>query len=349
MRHRLWLKRLLKISLLTGLFFCGFLLRHLTPYIHMAPIGFGRPAPKTSIKTTSLKLICRGAFVRRENPLILRAFSPWVRLRIETENNLKIRLENLLPNSTINGKKISSTVWQTELKTGHHKVSVAPPPLKPPLRILVHGDPEFKTEKKGELFLARLQSLISLLSPHFIIIPGDLVKDNPAMHGYLVEKLAELPLPVYTVAGNHDYNRHTADSYIRHFGPLNYSFCFGGCRFIFFNNADEYLPAFFGDHDLYRVEGLLRHAGCRHLIFVCHKPPVNIGNRNHYMNRPSAADFVSRSLKAAGADLVISGHLSDFYLEKRDDIIYLVPGERAAVVVTLSEDSISVQRVGAPP
>ncbi|MFN7942296.1 MAG: metallophosphoesterase [Thermoanaerobaculia bacterium] len=107
---------------------------------------------------------------------------------------------------------------------------------------------------------ARLRELVAELQPDFVLLTGDLVRDalrvpEAEARGYyegIAGELARIPVPVFTVPGNHELfgiERHQSlvpkdhplygeKMYRHYFGPNYYAFDFGGVRFVGLDSVD---------------------------------------------------------------------------------------------------------------
>ena len=72
----------------------------------------------------------------------------------------------------------------------------------------------------------------------FGVTLGDIVFDNLNIFGPISTSISRIGIPWYQVVGNHDLNTDTPEdalsneTYVRHFGPPNYSFDYGGVHFL---------------------------------------------------------------------------------------------------------------------
>jgi len=117
--------------------------------------------------------------------------------------------------------------------------------------------------------LHRLRAMIDSIQPAFVLLTGDLVRDalrvpEETARGYydlLTRELADFPVPVYTVPGNHeifgierasslvspDHPLYGDRMYRSYLGPEYYSFSYGGVRFLGLNTVD-YLDQWYNGH-----------------------------------------------------------------------------------------------------
>jgi hypothetical protein len=100
------------------------------------------------------------------------------------------------------------------------------------------GDPQPRNIQ-DVLYLDRdvVQSLVGS-SAAFGVTLGDIVFDNLNIFGPISTSISRIGIPWYQVVGNHDINRDTPkdelsnETFVRHFGPPNYSFDYGGVHFL---------------------------------------------------------------------------------------------------------------------
>jgi len=111
----------------------------------------------------------------------------------------------------------------------------------------------------------------------FVLIGGDISDFGLSREmSWVVEKLNRLNVPYLTVVGNHDLVGNGRVAYQEMFGPLNYTFTYGGTKFICVDtNSREY--AFSGQ--VPDVPWLQRQfadsANTQRQISVCHVPPFD--------------------------------------------------------------------------
>jgi Icc-related predicted phosphoesterase len=126
--------------------------------------------------------------------------------------------------------------------------------------------------------MRRLREIVAQQKPDFVLLTGDLVRDalrvhEPEARGYyemVVAELAQFPVPVFTVPGNHELfgiERHLslvpADNplygrrmYRHYLGPEYYSFDFGGVHFVGIDSVDNDDLWYYGHVDAAQVAWL---------------------------------------------------------------------------------------------
>ncbi|HEX6314482.1 MAG TPA: metallophosphoesterase [Gemmatimonadaceae bacterium] len=126
----------------------------------------------------------------------------------------------------------------------------------------------------------RLRAIIDSVSPTFVLITGDLTRDalrvsEQEARGYyelFMREAARIPLPVWTVPGNHELfgiERHLSlvsashplygrEMYRHYLGPDYYSFTAGGVHFVGLNTADHLDLEYYGHVDTTQLRWLER-------------------------------------------------------------------------------------------
>jgi len=166
----------------------------------------------------------------------------------------------------------------------------------------------------------RLGALVDSLSPAFLIVTGDLVRDalrvgEPEATSYyelFVHETSAFRTPVWTVPGNHenfgierDKSHVSATNplygrgmYHKYFGPDYYSFNYGGVHFVGLNTADIEDQWYYGHVDSLQLAWLARD-----LALVPQSMPVvtfdhipflsSIEAFNGYMDGPPAPSLIT--------------------------------------------------------
>jgi hypothetical protein len=126
----------------------------------------------------------------------------------------------------------------------------------------------------------RLRTVVDSVSPAFLLITGDLVRDalrvgEAEATGYYElfgREAARIPVPVWTVPGNHelfgiertrsgvsaDHRLYNRGMYRQYLGPDYYSFNAGGVHFVGLNTADTSDQWYYGHVDSTQLEWLER-------------------------------------------------------------------------------------------
>ncbi|MDA1259262.1 MAG: calcineurin-like phosphoesterase family protein [Planctomycetota bacterium] len=122
------------------------------------------------------------------------------------------------------------------------------------LRLLLFGDTQPRNRQEVEWMdrtvvesvIAAEASVAPADRAVFGAVLGDVVFDDLSMFGPLTDSLRRVGIPWWMVTGNHD-NNYDAESddgadetFIRHFGPVNYSFDWGSAHFLVLDDVELY-------------------------------------------------------------------------------------------------------------
>lgn len=128
---------------------------------------------------------------------------------------------------------------QTDL-TRKNLERLADQPLAPgdTLRFVFTGDSQ-RFYEQAEALVASVNQQSGL---SFMVVAGDISDFGLAREmRWVDERLSKLNIPYVTVIGNHDHVGNGRAAYQHIFGPLNYSFVYGGTKFIMVDtNSREY-------------------------------------------------------------------------------------------------------------
>lgn len=166
----------------------------------------------------------------------------------------------------------------------------------------------------------RLRTLVDSLSPDFLIITGDLVRDalrvgEPEATGYyelFAREAAQFRTPLWTVPGNHENfgierdRSHVSSAnplygrgmYHKYFGPDYYSFTYGGVHFVALNTVDIDDQSYYGHVDSLQLAWLERDLAlvpaAMPVVTFDHIPFVStIEGLNGYMGGPPAPSLIT--------------------------------------------------------
>jgi Icc protein len=165
------------------------------------------------------------------------------------------------PNQKFN-EKSPTEVNARELKTLPQK------PPGSPLRIAVSGDTQ-RTYKETQLFVDHINSRNDI---DFVFLNGDVSDFGLLAEFEGVEKIySGLKVPFITIIGNHDQLANGYDVYKRMFGPVNFTFNYGGVKFVCFdsNSREHNFDGKIPDMD-WLHENLKLEPGVKNLIAMSH-------------------------------------------------------------------------------
>ena len=202
-------------------------------------------------------------------------------------------------------------------------------------------DPNPKATSASEIF-ALLIEQINQLGPDFVIHLGD-VSDRgtkPELDRF-DGLIAKLDAPIITVAGNHDTKSHRKSFSERYVSPneftglMDYSFDYGGVRFIVLDNSEYYLSAD-------QLEWLERQLQTdRRKIVSMHCPP-DYGRWKDLGGMYVPEKFMAL-MKAYEVELVYSGHIHLHNYMKVAGTRYVISGCGGG---TLSSRDLGIKQHG---
>jgi len=184
-------------------------------------------------------------------------------------------------------------------------------------RFIVFGDSKGKTSLFGSIV-----DNINGEKPLFVIGVGDLVrsgsiKEYQDFMKFLEERAEYNFLPVI---GNHDTG-HQKKEFAHLFGKLDYSFDYGGCRFVILDNSKGELTK----EQLSWADDKLKKARALRKFVFMHKPPKTIGKWAWHSFSKGSNKFVNL-MKKRRVDEVFMGHIHAYSTEERDGVRYTVTG-----------------------
>jgi len=141
------------------------------------------------------------------------------------------------------------------------------------VRFVVTGDTQEWYDETVKFY----KTVNSIPGVDFVIVAGDVTEFGTLKEmQWLAEKLANLNVPYVSVIGNHDLTSRGRDAFIRMYGELNYSFVYGGVKFICHDtNSREY--QFNGNvPDIPWLKKELQHEdGVSSYVAISHVPPIS--------------------------------------------------------------------------
>ena len=213
-----------------------------------------------------------------------------------------------------------------------------------PFTYVAIGDTQDKNPKDtsaSEIF-AMLIRQINELQPDFVIHLGDVSDRGTAFELNRFESLiAELDAPIVTVAGNHDTKSHRELFSSRYVstnsstGFMDYSFDYGGVRFVVVDNSEYYLSS----EQLEWLDVQLQTDGCK--IVSMHCPP-DYGRWKDSGGMYSPEGFM-KLMKSHEVDLVYCGHFHLHSLMQVAGTRYVISGCGGG---TLSSRDMGVKQHG---
>jgi len=181
--------------------------------------------------------------------------------------------------STPDGYRASGSFWHAAADTTTHlDFALAPVPRVRTFTFVHASDTHISPASIDRT--RRLRALVDSISPSFLIVTGDLVRDAlrvseaeaSSYYDLFAGERAQFRTPVWTVPGNHENfgierdKSHVSQSnplygrgmYHKYFGPDYYSFNFGGVHFIGLNTQDIEDQWYYGHVDSLQLAWLAR-------------------------------------------------------------------------------------------
>lgn len=155
---------------------------------------------------------------------------------------------------------------------------------------------------------------------------GDFVASGrPEQYAAYRETIARLKYPVYHVLGNHDGVNGGWRTFLKTFGPLNYSFTHEGDRFIVVNNA---FRESFDSAQFKWLKDELARPGARHKFVFMHKPVFDPSEiyQNYVMSSRAVTDELQRLFEKYRVERVFAGHIHGYARSEKDGVVYTVSG-----------------------
>jgi 3',5'-cyclic-AMP phosphodiesterase len=213
-------------------------------------------------------------------------------------------------------------------------------PAPQPFKFAALGD----THEAYDELARTVEALNARDDLEFLLIAGDLTTIGLLdEYEWSVEILQRLDIPFFTVVGNHDALSRGKQIYQRMFGPYDYSFSYGGLKFILFNSNTLEFEGAAPNAEWLRSEAA-RLDGNRGIVFLLHhdfRGPEDLpGGRT--------AELYAELAARHPVELVVHGHLEEFSLEEWRGVPKLQCGSFNKVffhtIVTVEAASLRFER-----
>lgn len=190
--------------------------------------------------------------------------------------------------------------------------------------------------------LERSVGIMNQSDAQLALIAGDLCDRGTLQEfEWSGELYRELTMPFFTVIGNHDELSDGPRIYARMYGPRDYSFSYGGLKFVLFDsNTLENSAA--PDRDW--VTEQVRDRGDDKVVLVTHQSVTDPNDLEGGTNR----QFYDDLLASGEVALVVHGHLDEYQLRLVHDVPVLQCGtfetQRTHTLVEFDGEAFSFTR-----
>ena len=244
----------------------------------------------------------------------------------------RVILTNCMTESTIDGVSEVETVDDTSVsfRCDGNPLSVSLiPPFKSDFTFAVMGDSQGRNHV--------LRAILPYLNGcEFALLCGDLTPSGTDdQFAAVQEALSASPVPIYTTPGNHDVMSEGTSNYQERFGSTQYSFDFGGVRFVVVDSSDLNIT----DEQVLWMREEFAEAESKAL--VTHAPFVDPFGDNHTLF-PDSCARVSEFVQSDRVDMVFAGHIHAFNHTVTGDTDLIITGGAGGVLITGEHHFVNV-------
>jgi hypothetical protein len=289
------------------------------------------------ILTSGSDIVVDGGIVRAqsEDEVVIWCYKPEVSLRLNGFEG-DVELRNCIAGSSVEGVDEYEAPDNTSISfrsTGSSDDIYLRPTVKDSFTFAVLGDSQGRNE-----------ILVSILSElgecEFAILCGDLTPSGmPSEFEAVQEVLDDSPVPVYTTPGNHDAKNDGITEYETRFGPTQYSFDFGGIRFVAADSSDLNIT----DEQISWMRGEFNDAPRK--VIVTHVPCFDPLGDNHTLY-PDSCDRMFEFIETDDIEAVFAGHIHAFNHTVVGDTDFIITGGAGATLVDGEHHFVNVTVAG---
>lgn len=218
------------------------------------------------------------------------------------------------------------------ISSGLAKLKAAPP--KGEWTFAVLGD-----SRGGMNVLEAALGKVEQLGPTFSVFTGDLVGESTDREWQGVRTVLDTTVknvPVFPVVGNHETYAKGIGMFLDVFGnpspnangPIDYSFDYGGARFVMMDNsrAGQYGPEGFTDEQIAWLESQLEDAPPLRFV-AAHKPPNTRKWEHAFYNNSKAFMALCEKYRVTAA---MFGHIHFYDRYQKGGVTYMIAGGAGA-------------------
>ncbi|AOM79805.1 metallophosphoesterase family protein [Pedobacter steynii] len=181
----------------------------------------------------------------------------------------------------------------------------------------------------------------------FVVIAGDITEFGVLQEmEWISRSLSKLNVPYVAVIGNHDLTSRGRDAFINMFGPLNYSFLYGGVKFVCHdtNSREHKFDGNTPDIPWLKAE-MQPQAGVSNFVGISHVPPNSLDFDEKLVKGYTAAFAETPGFLAS---LHAHTHNYDLFYPDDSGIPYLTTssmGNEEFILATIINHKISFERI----
>jgi len=227
--------------------------------------------------------------------------------------------------------------------TGKNIEKIAKIPVKDTLRFIFMGD----SQRWYDETVKFVESANNQRDISFVLHAGDISDFGITQElRWIDDIMQKLKYPYLTVIGNHDIVANGSDAYVKMFGPLDYSFGYGGYKFIFINtNSLEYGLDGSTPNIPWLKSQLADNPDKQQTIVIGHVPPFDAD-----FDRNLEKDYAATLAADPNLKFTLYGHQhafkeGEFYDDGVPYYLTTSMGGRGYLIVTTWKDGYKVERV----
>lgn len=211
------------------------------------------------------------------------------------------------------------------------------------VRFVITGD----TQRWYDEAVKFYKKVNSMQGVDFVIVAGDITEFGTLKEmQWLAQKFNKLTIPYVAVVGNHDLTMRGRDVFLRMYGDLNYTFTYGGVKFICHDtNSREY--NFNGNvpNIPWLKKELQPQDGVSNYVAISHVPPTDDD-----FDEKLIKDYAATFDESPGFLTSFHGHTHNFKRFQLDNfhtpyVITSAIGKREFLLVEIIDNKLSFEQI----
>ncbi|WP_461864905.1 metallophosphoesterase family protein [Thermococcus sp.] len=270
----------------------------------------------------------KGGFIRLVNGstvyIYAKSFNISVNVKDYKGAKLTYVIENINPSvMNIPSGAEAGTTW-VKLQTDRQSFLIDAKPVSNFTFLAVGDHRPGSGLKQPEVFL-KIMNMINKDKGIFVVDGGDLVYSGRVSEWGELFKVWKWDKPVFVAPGNHEYQMDGKNVYHRYFGPTDYSFSFGGYRFIFMDNTENDYSLSSSQWKWLEEELETAKKLKERPVIIMHAPPVDPRPHGDHSMKPSQGQKLLQLMKEYNAFGIFS-HVHIYWYGEKDGVKFLVTG-----------------------